>query len=155
MKFNITIEMVDVTREDLMHLNSVLGPLNGVTTTTPAPKEEAPTPTPKEEVPAHDPKEEAPAPDAKKKSPKEKVSAPVKEESPKEEAPKEEAPVKEEASVKEEDLLDVAVKRATALLADGDTTPVKNALKAAGARRVSELRGDALVTFLDALPEED
>ena len=150
MKFNITIEMVDVTREDLMHLNSVLGPLNGgVTTTTPAPKnEEAPTPTPKEEVPAHDPKEEAPAPDAKKKSPKEKVSAPVKEEAPKESP-------KEEASVKEEDLLDAAVKRATALLVDGDTTPVKNALKAAGARRVSELRGDALVTFLEALPKED
>lgn len=150
MKFNITIEMVDVTREDLEHLNSVLGPLNGVTTTTPTPKkQEAPTPTPKEE---------APAPDAKKKSPKEKVSAPVKEEAPKEEAPKEESPKespKEEASVKEEDLLDVAVKRATALLADGDTTPVKNALKAAGARRVSELRGDALVTFLEALPKED
>lgn len=149
MKFNITIEMIDVTREDLQHLNSVLGPLNGVTTMTPAPKQEAQTPTPKEEVPAHDPKEETPAPDTKKKSPKKKVSAPVKEEAPKE------APVKEEASVKEEDLLDVAVKRATALLADGDTTPVKNALKAAGARRVSELRGDALVAFLDALPEED
>lgn len=152
MKFNITIEMIDVTREDLQHLNSVLGPLNVVPTPAPASKEEKSpvpaskkkSPTPKEEAPAPASKEEeAPAPASKKKSP-----------TPKEESPKESTEV-EEAPVKEEDLLDVAVKRATALLADGDTTPVKNALKAAGARRVSELRGDALVAFLDALPEED
>lgn len=148
MKFNITIEMVDVTREDLEHLNSVLGPLNVVPTPAPASKEEeAPAPaskkkstTPKEEAPAPASKgEKSPAPASKKKS----------------HTPKEESTEVEEAPVKEEDLLDVAVKRATALLADGDTTPVKNALKAAGARRVSELRGDALVAFLDALPEED
>lgn len=153
MKFNITIEMIDVTREDLQHLNSVLGPLNAVPTPAPASKEEeapAPaskkkkSPTPKEEAPAPASKEEkSPVPASKKKSP-----------TPKEESPKESTEV-EEAPVKEEDLLDVAVKRATALLADGDTTPVKNALKVAGARRVSELRGDALVAFLDALPEED
>lgn len=136
MKFNITIEMIDVTREDLQHLNSVFGPLNAVPTPAPASKEEeAPAPASKEE--------KSPVPASKKKSP-----------TPKEESPKESTEV-EEAPVKEEDLLDVAVKRATALLADGDTTPVKNALKAAGARRVSELRGDALVAFLDALPEED
>lgn len=137
MKFNITIEMIDATREDLQHLNSVLGPLNAVPTPAPASKEEeAPAPASKEE------KSPVPASKKKKKSP-----------TPKEESPKESTEV-EEAPVKEEDLLDVAVKRATALLADGDTTPVKNALKAAGARRVSELRGDALLAFLDALPEE-
>lgn len=54
----------------------------------------------------------------------------------------------------DEGLLDVAVKRATALLAEGDTTPVKEALKAAGARRVSQLKGDAIQVFLDALPQE-
>ena len=48
----------------------------------------------------------------------------------------------------------MAVKRATALLAEGDTTPVKEALKAAGARRVSQLKGDAIRVFLDALPQE-
>ena len=49
----------------------------------------------------------------------------------------------------------MAVKRATALLADGDTTPVKEALKAAGARRVSQLKGDAIRVFLDALPAKE
>ena len=68
-------------------------------------------------------------------------------------APEEPAPAPEEGG-SDEGLLDVAVKRATALLAEGDTTPVKEALKAAGARRVSQLKGDAIQVFLDALPQE-
>ena len=68
-------------------------------------------------------------------------------------APEEPAPAPEDAG-SDKGLLDVAVKRATALLAEGDTTPVKEALKAAGARRVSQLKGDAIQVFLDALPQE-
>ena len=55
----------------------------------------------------------------------------------------------------EEPTLDMAVYRATSLLADGNMAAVKDALEKAGAKRVSELKGDAIGVFLAALPEDD
>jgi hypothetical protein len=75
-------------------------------------------------------------------------------------APKPEpaAVVPEPAQEPEEDLLgtetatlDDAVARATALVAAGKTSVVKAALAVAGAKRVSELKGATISTFLEAL----
>jgi hypothetical protein len=55
----------------------------------------------------------------------------------------------------EEDLLgptlEEAVARATKLVADGKTADVKKALGEAGVKRVSELSGDKIATFMAAL----
>ena len=138
MLINLNIEIKDASEADVKRLAeavSVAMCATPVTVTTPAP---APVP------------EEKPAPAPKKKARKKSAPAP---------APTPEEPAPAPASAPEdggsdEGLLDVAVKRATALLAEGDTTPVKEALKAAGARRVSQLKGDAIQVFLDALPQE-
>ena len=130
MLINLNIEIKDASEADVKRLAeavSVAMCATPVTVTTPAP-------------------EEKPAPAPKKKARKKPAPAPTP-------APEEPAPAPEDAG-SDEGLLDVAVKRATALLAEGDTTPVKEALKAAGARRVSQLKGDAIQVFLDALPQE-
>ena len=49
------------------------------------------------------------------------------------------------------DTLEQAVAQATTLVADGKTAKVKEALAAAGAKRVSELKGSAIAVFLGAL----
>lgn len=147
MLINLNIEIKDASEADVKRLAeavSVAMCATPVTVTTPAP---APAPVP----------EEKPAPAPKKKARKKPAPAPTP--APEEPAPAP-APAPEEPTTAPEDagsdegLLDVAVKRATALLAEGDTTPVKEALKAAGARRVSQLKGDAIQVFLDALPQE-
>ena len=145
MLINLNIEIKDASEADVKRLAeavSVAMCATPVAVTAPAPAPEKPAPAPKKKArkkpapaPAPVPEEPAPAPEE---------PAPV---------PEEPAPAPEDAS-SDEGLLDVAVKRATALLAEGDTTPVKEALKAAGARRVSQLKGDAIQVFLDALPQE-
>ena len=56
-----------------------------------------------------------------------------------------------EASTSGAATLEEAVTRATALVADGKTAKVKGALAVAGAKRVSELKGATIATFLEAL----
>lgn len=51
----------------------------------------------------------------------------------------------------EQDPLDVAVARATDLLSQKKGAKVKAALEAAGAKKVSDLKGDAVQVFLEAL----
>ena len=160
MLINLNIEIKDASEADVKRLAeavSVAMCATPVAVTAPAPEEPAPTPAP-EEKPAPAP-EEKPAPAPKKKARKKSAPAPAPAPAPEEPAPapapapEEPAPAPEDGG-SDEGLLDVAVKRATALLAEGDTTPVKEALKAAGARRVSQLKGDAIQVFLDALPQE-
>lgn len=139
MLINLNIEIKDASEADVKRLAeavSVAMCATPVAVTTPEEPAPAPAPAP----------EEKPAPAPKKKARKKPAPAPAP-------APEEPAPAPEDAG-SDEGLLDVAVKRATALLAEGDTTPVKEALKAAGARRVSQLKGDAIQVFLDALPRE-
>ena len=152
MLINLNIEIKDASEADVKRLAeavSVAMCATPVAVTAPAPEEPAPTPAP----------EEKPAPAPKKKARKKSAPAPAPAPAPEEPAPapapapEEPAPAPEDAG-SDKGLLDVAVKRATALLAEGDTTPVKEALKAAGARRVSQLKGDAIQVFLDALPQE-
>lgn len=51
----------------------------------------------------------------------------------------------------EEDLMEQAVAKATELVSNDEADKVRAALKVAGAKRVSELKGDAIQTFLDEL----
>ena len=131
MLINLNIEIKDASEAEVQRLTAAMSVALGAASAAATAAEEKPAPAPK--------KEEKPAP------------APKKEEKKAEEKP---APAPTEDGDSDEGLLDVAVKRATALLAEGDTTPVKEALKAAGARRVSQLKGDAIRVFLDALPQE-
>ena len=153
MLINLNIEIKDASEADVKRLAeavSVAMCATPVAVTAPAP---APAPVP-EEKPAPAPKKKArkkSAP-ASAPAPEEPAPAPTPAPAPAP-APEEPAPAPEDGG-SDEELLDVAVKRATALLAEGDTTPVKEALKAAGARRVSQLKGDAIQVFLDALPQE-
>lgn len=64
-------------------------------------------------------------------------------------APEPDAPQDDSSDV--EATLEVAVARATELVASGKAAEVKAALKAAGARRVSELKNDQVSVFLEAL----
>ena len=147
MLINLNIEIKDASEADVKRLAeavSVAMCATPVAVTAPAPEEPAPTPAP----------EEKPAPAPKKKARKKSAPAPAPAPAPEEPAPAPAPAPAPEDGGSDEGLLDVAVKRATALLAEGDTTPVKEALKAAGARRVSQLKGDAIQVFLDALPQE-
>nr|DAS64516.1 MAG TPA: hypothetical protein [Caudoviricetes sp.] len=133
MLINLNIEIKDASEAEVQRLTAAMSVALAAAAGA---AEEKPAPAPKKEEKKA---EEKPAP------------APKKEEKKAEEKP---APAPTEDGDSDEGLLDVAVKRATALLAEGDTTPVKEALKAAGARRVSQLKGDAIRVFLDALPQE-
>jgi len=53
--------------------------------------------------------------------------------------------------VSDEDLLDLAVKKATEMVASGDAAKVREALDAAGANRVRELNADNVREFWRAL----
>lgn len=153
MLINLNIEIKDASEADVKRLaEAVSVAMCATPVTVTAPEEPAPAPAPAPE--------EKPAPAPKKKARKKPAPAPAPVQEEPAPAPEEPAPVPEEPAPapeeggSDEGLLDVAVKRATALLAEGDTTPVKEALKAAGARRVSQLKGDAIQVFLDALPQE-
>lgn len=65
-----------------------------------------------------------------------------------EEEPEEEP----EDDVSDEDLLAMAVKKATEMVAGGDAAKVREALDAAGASRVRELNKDNVRDFFKALP---
>ena len=103
-------------------------------------------------------KESEPEPEpAKKTAPAKKAAA--KKAAPKPE-PIAEEPVEEDdvlgeeedEGVSDEDLLALAVKKATEMVAAGDAAKVREALDAAGASRVRELNADNVREFFKALP---
>jgi hypothetical protein len=57
-----------------------------------------------------------------------------------------------EDETSDEDLLALAVKKATEMVADGQAAKVREALDAAGAARVRELNADNVRAFFEALP---
>ena len=103
-------------------------------------------------------KEAEPEP-AKKAAPAKKATAkkaaPKPEPEPIAEEPVEEDDVlgeEEDEGVSDEDLLALAVKKATEMVAAGDAAKVREALDAAGASRVRELNADNVREFFKALP---
>ena len=100
--------------------------------------------------------EPEPAKPAAKKAAAKKTAAKKAEPEPE---PMAEEPVEEDADedligeeVSDEDLLELAVKKATEMVADGDAAKVREALDAAGASRVRELNADNVRAFFEALP---
>jgi len=103
--------------------------------------------------------EEEPEPEPKpaaKKAAAKKTAAKKAEPEPMAEEPIEEEPEADEDligdEVSDEDLLELAVKKATEMVADGDAAKVREALDAAGASRVRELNADNVRAFFEALP---
>ena len=177
MKFNISIDIADASAADLTKLNAALGVLSGSAAVSsvaevakPAAPVSEPTPESKPEAAKRGPgrprmtdeeKAEAKAKrDAIKAQERERAAAEkaaaVAAKQAREDAVRDaEAAASTDFTPEEEPTLDTAVSRATALLADGNMDAVKGALEKAGAKRVSELKGDALGVFLAALPAED
>jgi hypothetical protein len=103
--------------------------------------------------------EEEPEPEPKpaaKKAAAKKTAAKKAEPEPMAEEPIEEEPEADEDligdEVSDEDLLELAVKKATEMVAAGDAAKVREALDAAGASRVRELNADNVRAFFEALP---
>lgn len=110
----------------------------------PAAKKPEPAPEPEPEQPAAEapapeaPAAEQPAPAAKKPEP---APAP---------APEPEQPAEDTS---DEDPMDTAVRLATALVQDGRGTEVRGVLKELDAKRVSDLKGAALDSFIKSAAE--
>lgn len=182
MKFHINIDIADASTADITRLNAALGALGGsepVVSPEPAPVAEEPKPaapakrgpgrprmTDEEKAEAKakrdaikaQERERAAAEKAAAKAAKQAREDAVKDAEAAASAdftPEEPTPTPTEEPTEEEPPLDTAVSRATALLADGNMDAVKDALEKAGAKRVSELKGDAIGVFLAALPAED
>lgn len=94
---------------------------------------------------AHDAGSTTPAPAAKK------AAAPAAKKAAAAPAPDPEQEPEEDLLGTDAPTLEDAVKRATELVAEGKAAEVKAALATAGAKRVSELSGAKIQTFLDAL----
>lgn len=111
-----------------------------------APAKPAPNPAPAEEVEEEEePTKKAPA--RRKAAPKK--AAPKKVEEPEVDELEDDSDDAEDDAV--EYSLDDAVKLATSLVSDGRAADVKTALKNAGAKRVSELKGAAIGQFVEEL----
>lgn len=98
-------------------------------------------------------KDEPKAKPAKKAAAKKKVEPepdPAAEE-PIPDEPEEEVDEADEDETSDEDLLTLAVKKATEMVAGGDAAKVREALDAAGASRVRELNADNVREFFKAL----
>jgi len=112
-------------------------------------------PEPEEEVYAgtdedgEDVYEPEPEPEPKKAPAKKAAATPE----PMAEEPVEEEPAEDEVDdgVSDEDLLALAVKKATEMVAGGEAAKVREALDAAGASRVRELNADNVRDFFGAL----
>jgi hypothetical protein len=137
----ITIDTTEITAEEFNALGALLGfSLEGDGATEPEKKAAAKPPAKKTT--------------AKKKAaekPEPIAEEPVEED---EEAEDEEAEVDDETSddeTSDEDLLALAVKKATEMVAGGDAAKVREALDAAGAARVRELNADNVRDFFKAL----
>jgi hypothetical protein len=98
--------------------------------------------------------EPEPAPAAKKAAPAKKAAAKKAEPEPMAEEPVEDDVLGDEIDPDEqsdEDLLALAVKKATEMVAGGEAAKVREALDAAGASRVRELNADNVRDFFGAL----
>src|SRR5699024_3346904 len=116
----------------------------------PAPKKAEPAPAEDDEEEEVEGEEEEPvkkAPARRKAAPKK--AAPKKVEEPEVDEPEDDSDDAEDDAG--EYSLDDAVKLATSLVSDGRAADVKTALKNAGAKRVSELKGDAIGQFIEEL----
>ena len=131
----ITLDTENLTDTD----RQVLGLLAGGTFTLGVEPEEFSEEQESEEEPT--PAKKAPA---KRAEPKPEPMA----EEPIEEEPEDEEPEDEQS---DEDLLALAVKKATEMVASGGATKVREALDAAGASRVRELNADNVRDFFKAL----
>jgi|GEM_PF-2990827 len=141
------------TAEEITDLDrQVLGLLAGVSLNGEPEEVYAGTDENGEDVYEEEPEPEPePAPAAKKTAAK---KAAAKKPEPE---PMAEEPVEEEDDVlgeeeSDEDLLALAVKKATEMVAGGDAAKVREALDAAGASRVRELNADNVRAFFEALP---
>jgi hypothetical protein len=147
---NTEIPLSDTDRDVLRALlGETLYTRGGVTTVNVnvPPDEEEPAPAAKKAAPA---KKTAPA---KKAAAKKAEPEPEPEDDPEDEPVEGNTDEDDESEPDEDgaDPLDLAVARATELLSEGETAKVKAALKAAGAKKVSELKGASVQKFLDAL----
>lgn len=153
MEISITLDVQGATVEEVQWLAGLLAAQR----TAPAPiTVEAET-----AAPAAQADEDKPAPKKTAKKPAAKKTP--KKADPEPEPTPEPAPVEDEtdgatlndADVPNEGVLKAqAIERATALLAtEGGAEAVKAALETVDARRVGLLKGDAIRSFLDALPE--
>lgn len=99
--------------------------------------------------------EEKPKAQPKKAQPKKAKPEPEPEPEPMAEEPVADEPEEVEAEAEDEasdeDLLKLAVKKATEMVAGGDASKVREALDAAGANRVRELNKDNVRDFFKAL----
>jgi hypothetical protein len=104
--------------------------------------------------PEPEPEPEPARPAAKKTTAKKAAAKVEPEPEPMAEEPVEEEPEEDliGEEVSDEDLLELAVKKATEMVADGDAAKVREALDAAGASRVRELNADNVRAFFEALP---
>ena len=125
----ITLDTNDISEQDRRFLALLIGVEAADTESEPAPKKPA-----------------AKKPAAKKPEPE-----PEPEPAAEEPLPDEEPEVEEAEDVSDEDLLDLAIKKATEMVAGGDAVKVREALDAAGANRVRELNKDNVHEFFKAL----
>lgn len=101
------------------------------------------------EEPKAEPKPKAKAkPKAKEPEPE---PEPIAEEPVEEDEPEDEPEEDDAEDVSDEDLLDLAVKKATEMVGSGEAAKVREALDAAGASRVRELNADNVREFFKAL----
>lgn len=138
---NIRIDINEASPEDPM----VLRLLDALSDSAPTQNVAAAKPAP---APAEAKEAKKPAPaKAKKDSPKKaEKPEPEPEEDDSEDAVDEEISGDDGPKTMED-----AIAAATAKISDGKQAEVKAALKEVGARRVSELKGDKIATFLEAL----
>jgi len=140
----ITIDTHNLSDLDIQVLQILLG--GDVTTFPTGPAEDEPA-----EEPEPTPPPAAKKAPAKKAAPKpEPVPEPMAEE-PVEE-PEDDVLGEDPDETSDEDLLALAVKKATEMVAAGDAAKVRDALDAAGAGRVRELNADNVRAFFEALP---
>lgn len=127
----------------------VLALLGGIAT-APADEAEAAVTT-KSEKPAAKKAAPAPAKKAAAKKPEPEPEPAAEEPVPDEEDEEPEVDETEEDETSDEDLLELAVKKATEMVAGGEAAKVREALDAAGASRVRELNKDNVRDFFQAL----
>ena len=130
----ITLDTNDISEQDRRFLALLIGVEAADTESEPAPKKPA-----------------AKKPAAKKPAARKPEPEPEPEPAAEEPLPDEEPEVEEAEDVSDEDLLDLAIKKATEMVAGGDAVKVREALDAAGANRVRELNKDNVHEFFKAL----
>jgi outer membrane biosynthesis protein TonB len=141
-----SLPLNDTERQMLSVLMGVEYVLGEVGETTPAPAAKKAEPA-KKATPAKKAAAKKPEPEPEEE-PEPMAEEPLEDE----EEPEEEETEEDADDVSDEDLLAMAVKKATEMVAGGDAAKVREALDAAGASRVRELNKDNVRDFFKALP---